>query len=149
MLERDRTSRYNDDGTFGRGVLVSTTGDAMKLTLQQIDKSGVIKVAAEGEITVRDFADAGKNPLEAILGTNWATNNVMLSMDKIAFIDSSAIGWLIDCQRKFKEKGGKLVLHSPTPRVRDVIELLKMRQVLNIQDTETDARASLNGEAAK
>jgi len=119
----------------------------MKLTLQQIDKSGIIKLVAEGDITVRDFTSSAKNPLETAMGPNWASNNVMLGLEKIAFIDSSAIGWLIDCQRKFNEKGGKLVLHSVTPRVRDVIDLLKMRQVLNLADNETAARSVFNGES--
>jgi len=116
----------------------------MKLMLQQIDKSGVIKLSAAGEITVRDFAAGPKNPMETVLGNNWAANNVMLDLEKINYIDSSAIGWLIDCQRKFKERGGKLVIYSPAPRVRDVIDLLKMRQVLHLEENEAAARAAFN-----
>jgi len=119
----------------------------MKLTLQQIDKSGVINLTAEGDITIRDFAGGVKNPLEGALGANWASNRVCMGLEKIAFIDSSAIGWLIDCQRKFAEKGGKLVLHSATPRVRDILDLLQMRQVLNLADNEAAARAIFNGES--
>jgi len=119
----------------------------MKLTLQEIDKTGIVKLVAEGDITIRDFAGGVKNPLESTLGVNWASNRVLLGLDKIAFIDSSAIGWLIDCQRKFSEKGGKMVLHSVTPRVRDILDLLQMRQVLNLADNEAAARDIFNGES--
>jgi anti-anti-sigma factor len=122
----------------------------MKLSLVSIEKAGYVRLAAEGDITSRDFLDSGgKNPLETILGANWASNNLMVSLEHTAFIDSSAIGWLIDAQRKSKAAGGKLVLHSAPPRVRDVFELLKMRVVLNLKDDETSAREFItaNGEA--
>jgi anti-anti-sigma factor len=112
----------------------------MKLSLVSIEKAGFIRLVAEGEITSRDFLDANKNPLETVLGANWASNNVILSLEKTSFIDSSAIGWLIDCQRKTKAAGGKFVLHSAPPRVRDVFDLLKMRAVLNLKDNEQAAR---------
>ncbi len=121
----------------------------MKLTLISIEKAGFVKLAAEGEITNRDFLDAGKNPLEVVLGANWASNNISLALDKITFIDSSAIGWLIECQRRSKTAGGKLVLHSASPRVRDVFDLLKMRTVLNLVDNEPTARKVFAGGDAK
>jgi anti-anti-sigma factor len=121
----------------------------MKLTLQEIDPAGIARVFGEGEITIHDFADPGKNPLEKVLGANWATCRVLLGMEKIEFIDSSAIGWMIDSNRRFRDKGGRLVWYAPTPRVKDMIDLLKMRQFLDIYETEADARKVLDGGAAK
>jgi anti-anti-sigma factor len=112
----------------------------MKLTLVSIDKAGYVKLAVEGEITSRDFLElGGKNPLENILA-EWASNSIILSLERTTFIDSSGIGWLIDSQRKSKAAGGKLVLYSAPPRVRDVFDLLKMRVVLNLKDDEAAAR---------
>ena len=116
----------------------------MKLSLRDIDKSGVVRIGAEGDITVRDFADPGKNPLEIVLGEKWPGHRVIIGLAKINFIDSSAIGWLIDCNRKFKESGGRMILHSPTPRVNDVIDLLRMREVLEICPTEEAAMAKMS-----
>ena len=112
----------------------------MKLSLVSIEKAGYVRLAAEGEITSRDFLESGgKNPLETVLGAAWASHNILLSMERTLFIDSSAIGWLIDSKRKSKAGGGKLVLHSVQPRVRDVLDLLKMRNVLDLQDDEKKA----------
>jgi anti-anti-sigma factor len=122
----------------------------MKLSLVSIEKAGYVRLAAEGDITSRDFLGVGgKNPLETVLGENWASNNVMISLERTSFIDSSAIGWLIDAHRKSKAAGGKLVLHSAPARVRDVFDLLKMRNVLNLKDDEKSAREFItaNGEA--
>ena len=122
----------------------------MKLSLVSIEKAGYVRLEAVGDITSADFLDSGgKNPLESVLGANWASNNVMLSLERTSFIDSSAIGWLIDAQRKSRAAGGKLVLHSAPARVRDVFDLLKMRAVLNLKDDENAAREFLtvNAEA--
>src|ERR1700722_7726322 len=121
----------------------------MKLSLREIDKSGVVRINAEGDITTRDFADPGKNPMELVLGANWPTHRVLMGLEKISFIDSSAIGGMIDCNRKFKEKGGRMLLYAPTPRVKDMIDLLKMREVLEIHNTEAEALAALQGGATK
>jgi len=119
----------------------------MKLVLQEIHPTGHVRIGAEGEITIRDFADPGKNPFEVVLGANWSSQRVLLNMEQVAFIDSSAIGWMIDSHRRFKDKGGRLVLYAPTPRVKDMIDLLKMRQVLDVRDTESDACAALSAPA--
>jgi anti-anti-sigma factor len=120
----------------------------MKLSLVAIEKAGYVRLSAEGEITSRDFLESGgTNPIETVLGNAWAANNILLSMERTIFIDSSAIGWLIDSQRKSKAAGGKLVLHSAPARVRDVFDLLKMRSILNLKDDERAACDSLTANA--
>lgn len=105
-----------------------------------IEKAGYVKLQTEGDITSDDLIDARtKNPLESVLGTSWASNNVLLNLAKTAFIDSSAIGWLLDTHRKMQQGGGKLVPHSPQPRVTEVLALLKLKSVLNLKDTEAAA----------
>ena len=121
----------------------------MKLSLVSIEKAGFVHLSAEGEITSRDFPDVTKNPLSDVVGPTWPTFNILLSLEKIGFLDSSALGWLITSHRTCKEQGGKLVLHSANPRVCEVFDMLKMRKVLNLQDTESAGREMLTaaGEA--
>jgi anti-anti-sigma factor len=112
----------------------------MKLSLVSIEKAGFVHLSADGEITSRDFDEPGKNPLADVLGPTWPTFNILLSLEKAGFLDSSALGWLITSQRTCKEQGGKFVLHSANPRVREVFDLLKMRSVLNLKDNEAAGR---------
>jgi anti-anti-sigma factor len=113
----------------------------MKVSLLSIEKAGYVRLGIEGDITSHDFLDSdGKNPLEGALGPGWASNNILLSLEQTHFIDSSAIGWLIDCQRGSKSAGGTLVLHSAPPRVADLFNMLKLRSALNLQDNESAAR---------
>jgi anti-anti-sigma factor len=117
----------------------------MKLTLVSIEKDGIIRVAADGNITTADFAASGKNPLEALLGMTWFTNRVLLNLDRTDYIDSSAIGWLIGCQKAFKDGGGMLVVHSVQPAVKQILDVLKIGRVVPLVADETEARTLVIG----
>ena len=118
----------------------------MKLSLVSIEKAGYVKLSTEGDITSGDFLESReKNPLEAVLGTSWASNNILLNLSKSAFIDSSAIGWLLETNRKMQQSGGKLVPHSAQPRVGELFDLLKLRRVLNLIDDEKAAQEFITG----
>lgn len=113
----------------------------MKLSLVSIEKEGLIRVATDGNITSTDFQADGKNPLEQIMGQTWSSNKVLLDMDKTAYIDSTAIGWLISCHKEFKGHGGVFVVHSVQPAVKQVLDLLKIGKVVPIVENEAAARA--------
>ena len=121
----------------------------MKLSLVSIEKAGYVKLATEGDITSTDFLEAhDKNPLEAVLGASWASNNILLNLSRTAFIDSSAIGWLLESNRKMQQSGGKLVPHSTQPRVGELFDLLKLRMVLSLKDDEKSAQELITRGAA-
>jgi anti-anti-sigma factor len=115
----------------------------MKLSLVSIEKNGLVRVAAEGNITTQDFSSSDKNPLEKLLGVTWFTNKVMLDLDRTDYIDSSAIGWLIGSQRAFKDGGGMFVVHSIQPAVRQILELLKIGKVVPLVADEAEARKKI------
>jgi len=84
----------------------------MKLSMVSIDKDGIVRVAAEGNITSADFPADGKNPLETLLGLTWSNTRLLLNLSKTSYIDSSAIGWLIGTTRAFRDAGGRFVIHN-------------------------------------
>jgi anti-anti-sigma factor len=118
----------------------------MKLSLVRIDKGGFVALGAEGTITTADVqggAAKGVNVFEGVLGPGWATTQVLLDMGKVSFIDSSAIGWLIDSNKAFKAGGGRLIPHSIQPRVRQVLDLLRIGQAIPLAEDESAAKALL------
>ena len=120
----------------------------MKIHLVAIDKKDdLIKLATAGNIT-SDAVDGGTNPLEPLLGSDWATNRVLLDMADTGYIDSSAIGWLIGTHKAFKQKGGAIVIHSLQPSVKQVLDLLKVGRVVPMVDDEAAAREVAIGGAA-
>src|ERR1700722_7364571 len=118
----------------------------MKLSLVSIEKAGYVKLATEGDVTSGDFLEAaGKNQLEAVVGASGASNNILLDLSKTAFIDSSAIGWLLESNRNMQQSGGKLVPHSAQPRVQELFDLLKLRMVLSLKNDEKSAQDFITG----
>ena len=119
-----------------------------KLSLIAIEKDGSVRVCTNGDLTAADFHPLGKNPLEAILGAKWSEARVLLDLSKTHFIDSAAIGWLISSHREFRSKGGMLAIHSIEPRVKRVLQILKVEQIFPLHADETAARSTLLRPAA-
>ena len=119
----------------------------MKLSLLAIDKEGFIRVATEGNITCAAFNGdvTGKALMEGALGSTWAANRVLLDLSKTNYIDSTAIGWLISSNKQFKLNGGRLVIQSVQPAVRQVLDLLKIGKVVPIVEDEAAAKALVTG----
>lgn len=110
------------------------------LSLISIDNDGCIRVASTGSITGVGAHFLGKNPLETLLGVTWFSNRVMIDLSKTDFIDSAAIGWLIGSAREYRVRGGRMAVHSVTPRVRQMLNLLKIGQLVPLLPDEASAR---------
>ena len=114
--------------------------DLVNLSLVAIEKEGLVKLAASGSITATNFDPSGKNPLERILGQNWASFRVILDMRQTTYIDSSAIGWLIGSHKSFKQQGGAMILHDVPVTIRQMLDLLHVGKVVPIAPTAQAAR---------
>lgn len=106
-----------------------------------------VRMAARGRITAMDLASTGRNPISETLGQGWSANQVMVDLSHTDYIDSSAIGWLIQTNTEFKRNGGALVLHSIPPMVQQVLGLLKIGSLIPLKDNEAAAHAYLSGAA--
>jgi anti-anti-sigma factor len=120
----------------------------MKINLVSIEKEGMIRLATDGAITAGDFDSSGVNPLQGLLGQNWATMRVLVNFEKTDYIDSSAIGWLIGTSKSLKTAGGAIVIYNVQPAVKQILEVLKVGRVVPMADDENAAREALNGAAA-
>lgn len=140
----DRRSGGNENSTVGTNLKDESS---MKLSMVSIEKGGLILVAAEGNITATDFDVAGTNPLQTLLGATWSSNRVILNMEKTAYIDSSAIGWLISTRKSFADAGGAIAIYNVQQAVRQLMDMLKISRVLPIADDEAAARKLVDGGA--
>ncbi|MGN6367012.1 MAG: STAS domain-containing protein [Phycisphaerae bacterium] len=105
---------------------------------------GIAHLAAEGAATAVDFRPAGPHHFDNLLGGDWPSKRVLVNMERVPCIDSSAIGWLIHAQRAFRAAGGQLVLHSLSPAVKNVLELLKFSRLVPLAPSEHEARQLLD-----
>src|SRR5262245_36392056 len=110
----------------------------MKLNLVAIERDGLVRIAAEGEITSQKFKPDQPNPLTEVMGASWASSRVLLNFENVPYIDSFAIGWLLNCHREFTSNGGRLVIHSIRPVVSQILDLFIIRQILSFADSELE-----------
>jgi anti-anti-sigma factor len=109
----------------------------MKLTVVS-SEPGLVRVRSSDDITLLDFENSAK-PLEALLGPDMYRGVVLLSLEQSLYVDSSAVGWLIQCHFRFQKAGGKLILHSIPPMVHHCFRVLGMYELLNIANDEEAA----------
>lgn len=121
----------------------------MGLRMVCIDDGSVVRLASDGPITSCNFASAVDNPFQTLLGAAWAKHRILLDLRQTDYIDSSAVGWLLNSHRAFTAGGGRLVLHSLHPKVRRILTTLRVDAVVPLADDEISAQyLLLNKEAA-
>jgi len=116
---------------------------AFKLAVIHRDPAGAVFAAAYGEATARDFPAQNHILFDTLLGDGWSSLRVALDLDAVPYVDSSAIGWLIHAQKMFRDNGGRLVLHSVQPHVKNILNLLKIEKVVPIVSDLEEAQKSL------
>lgn len=104
------------------------------------EEGSLVRLQVDGQITQRDFSPGG-DPLADLLGPDIYTRQVLIDLSRSPMVDSSGIGWLIAAHKRFKDRGGQLVVHSFPPVVANTLRLLKMERVLKLAPNARDAEA--------
>jgi anti-anti-sigma factor len=108
------------------------------------DDGEVVTVRCEGDLN-QIYFQLG-NPLEKALGAPTFTRRVILNLENVNFLDSSALSWLVTCHKRFQQQGGKMVLCAIPPRVNQVLQFCRMDRLFGIADDEAAARQKLQGD---
>jgi len=116
----------------------------MKLLLQS-EADGSVRMRLEGRVSQRDLQLS--DPFTDTLGDQAYGRNVTLDMGDVLSLDSSGVNWLLISQKKMREAGGQLVLHSLSPISLNVLKVLNLHTVFRLAETE-DAAVRLLGEDA-
>ena len=112
----------------------------MQLTLTSQNDTAIC-VAVQGDISQSRFPANVNNPLEDLLGSDCYQRRVVLDFEQGGFIDSSGIGWLMACHKRFLAAGGLIVLCSLPPMIEQVIQLLRLHSILTIKPDPAAALA--------
>lgn len=116
----------------------------MEVTLVA-QEGGVVRLRAAGDITHTTLAES-PDPIGRLLGKDGFAQTVLLSLEKVSFMDSSGVGWLLGCRRRFREGGGQFVLHSIPPNILEILQVMRLEQVLRLAPDETTALALAQGQ---
>lgn len=118
----------------------------MKLTLIK-DGPEVLEISCEGKILDTDFfATGGANlpdPLADLIGPEGFGRKAMLDLSGVTFLASLAVGWLIRCNKNFRESGGQFVVHSAPDFIDQTFRLSFLYDVMSIVPDEGTAREYL------
>jgi anti-sigma B factor antagonist len=101
----------------------------MKLSIAN-DNGQMVQVKVAGKITQHDFGPVHE-PLVELLGPGAYARQVALDLSDSPYMDSSGVGWLLTCQKRLREGGGKLVVRGAQPVVANMLRLLKLDKILS------------------
>jgi anti-anti-sigma factor len=112
-------------------------GSAMRLELVSTDGK-LAKLRLGGRVTQEELA-AGADPISETLGADAYSRKALVDLTGADFIDSSGVGWLLNCHKKFRQADGRFILHSIPPLVRRTLQVLRMELVLQLAKDEAEA----------
>ena len=84
-----------------------------------------------GDLDVYTSASLRERLVDLIHG---ARPKIVIDLSGLAFVDSTGLGTLVDGHKRVRQAGGEMVLRSPTPSTRRVIEITGLGRVLPIRD---------------
>jgi anti-anti-sigma factor len=115
----------------------------MEVKLLHTD-NGSVHVETAGVIS-REEITSGRDPFEALAGPDVYRRRVLLNVSKCNYLDSTGVGWLLACHRRFQEGGGMLVVHSATPVLLQILKMMRMDLALHLAADEAAALKKASG----
>lgn len=112
----------------------------MNITLQSVEPDDTLIITIQGNITSVDNSSNQQNPIAIVAGAGWASKTVIIDLRDVPYIDSSAIGWLINTHKQFEQNEGRMILHSIHPNVQQMFDLLNIDALFTITGDEPAAR---------
>lgn len=107
------------------------------------DAGDVARLSVRGHIVQTTLPSS--DPLGDVLGKAIYGRKVLLGLAEARLVDSMGLGWLLKCNKRFREAGGTLVIHSIPPVVLDMMKVMGLNQVLKLSDDEESALATIQG----
>ena len=108
------------------------------MTEQQIDEGGVSVVAVEGDLDAFTLPKVSAQ-IDALIQEGAA--RLVVNLQGLKFIDSSALGYLIGTGKRLREMEGELVVSQPSTIFRTTMNTLGLAGVFRIFDDDRSAQA--------
>ena len=69
--------------------------------------------------------------------------NIVIDLAQVPYLDSAALGVLVDAVRRVREYDGSICLVGTTPFVRRAFEITRLVKIFNLYDSTDEALASV------
>jgi len=110
------------------------------------DDGEAVQVLCAGRLSQQSLS-AEVDPLERLLGPTVFARRVLLNLEHVEFLDSSGLGWLIQCHQRFGKNGGVLSLCKLPPRILQMLQFCSMDRYLHLIREEAGDAARPRSEA--
>ncbi|MGA2591166.1 MAG: STAS domain-containing protein [Bryobacteraceae bacterium] len=113
----------------------------MRLESQIRDGVGILRLAGRF-VTGSDAAFlSAKNGLERA-----GIVNAVVDLSEVPYVDSTGLAFVVELHKALQRRGGQLVLANANARVREVLEMTRISEIVPMFDDVEDAEDSLRGE---
>lgn len=109
------------------------------------DEEDVLHIEVVGR-NVQSESPPKLESLVELLGPRRYGRRVLMSLAQTRFIDSAGLSWMVVCHKRFCQGGGKLVLHSITPEIFELLKMMRLDLALYLADDEAAARELVQGD---
>lgn len=101
----------------------------MNITQDTVDGNTILHLDGRFDFGVRKIFK------EAVDGVSVEGSSVVLDLEKVTFVDSSALGLLVICHQNLKNKNVSFFLVNPQTYVKQVLELANIGKMIPIYQT--------------
>jgi len=111
----------------------------VNISIENKDEISIVKVS--GEITFSTSGDLRKKLLELV---DKGSKKIILNIGGVDYIDSSGMATMVEILQKIKSKDGYLALCKVKDKIKDILEMVKLKDLFEMFDTEEEAIESFN-----
>ena len=101
----------------------------MNITQDTVDGNTILHLDGRFDFGVR------KTFKEAVTGVSIEGSSVVLDLEKVTFVDSSALGLLVICHQNLKNKNISFFLVNPQTYVKQVLDLANIGKMIPTYQT--------------
>lgn len=105
--------------------------------------NGILIFSITGQIRISTQTEC-KEFFDKII-EEYNTKTIILDMSGVGYINSAGIGMIVECFRKFKDNGGRVVLCSLVSDIAKLFEITRLNRFIEIYPDEETALHNLAG----
>ena len=109
----------------------------MEIKIESKDDISICRVS--GEITFSTSPDLRKRLIEL---TDKNIKKIIIDMKNLSYIDSSGMATMVEILQKVKAIDGELKLASVPDKIKDILEMVRLKDIFDIQESEESALTS-------
>lgn len=137
--------KENEDGWNHLRIYKNFIYEEEQMEIRHEKENNVMVITPEGDSLDAKDAPDFKDKVIDLIYTN-DSDNVVLNLTHLNFIDSSGLGSFLSILRLLHSRGGELKLSGMNKSIRTMFELVSMHKIFEIYDTSQDAVKSFGQE---